>query len=59
MLRQDRIDHLQPLVTELLADAARREAMKAALANLRRPTAAEDIADLIATTAGARTKVPA
>jgi UDP-N-acetylglucosamine--N-acetylmuramyl-(pentapeptide) pyrophosphoryl-undecaprenol N-acetylglucosamine transferase len=52
MLRQDSIDHLQPLVMEFLADTARREAMKQSLAALSRPTAAEDIADVIAQIAG-------
>ena len=59
MLRQSNIDHLQPLVTELLADRARLESMKTALAALRRPSAAEEIADLIAATAGVRGKVSA
>jgi UDP-N-acetylglucosamine--N-acetylmuramyl-(pentapeptide) pyrophosphoryl-undecaprenol N-acetylglucosamine transferase len=52
MLRQHSIDRLQPLVMELLGDTSRREAMKENLAALARPTAAEDIADVIAQTAG-------
>lgn len=57
MLRQDSVDHLYDLVRELLADAGRRESMKTALAALARPTAADDIADLIAATAGAKPPV--
>jgi UDP-N-acetylglucosamine--N-acetylmuramyl-(pentapeptide) pyrophosphoryl-undecaprenol N-acetylglucosamine transferase len=59
MLRQNDIDHLHDLVRDLLADGARRDAMKQALSNLARPNAAEEIAGVIATTAGVKTKAPA
>lgn len=52
MLRQAHIDLLHGLVTELMADAPRREAMKAALSRLRRPQAADEIAEVIAAAAG-------
>jgi UDP-N-acetylglucosamine:LPS N-acetylglucosamine transferase len=58
MLRQDNIDHLYDLVREILADTARREAMKEVLARLARPDAATDIARVIARTAGVRTEAP-
>jgi UDP-N-acetylglucosamine--N-acetylmuramyl-(pentapeptide) pyrophosphoryl-undecaprenol N-acetylglucosamine transferase len=59
MLRQDSIDHLEPTIMELLNGPARRDAMKQSLANLARPDAANQIADVIAATAGARQKAPA
>lgn len=59
MLRQAEIDHLHGLVMELLADTARRERMKQVLASLARPNAANEIADVIARTAGVKTGAPA
>jgi UDP-N-acetylglucosamine--N-acetylmuramyl-(pentapeptide) pyrophosphoryl-undecaprenol N-acetylglucosamine transferase len=58
MLRQDNIDHLYDLVREILADTARREAMKEVLSRLARPDAAAEIARVIARTAGVRTEAP-
>jgi UDP-N-acetylglucosamine--N-acetylmuramyl-(pentapeptide) pyrophosphoryl-undecaprenol N-acetylglucosamine transferase len=59
MLRQDSIDHLETTILDLLNDPSRREAMKQSLATLARPNAADEIADVIAATAGARQKAPA
>ena len=59
MLRQADIGQLHGLVSSLIADSVRLDSMKTALTMLRRPSAAEEIADLIAATAGVRAKVSA
>jgi UDP-N-acetylglucosamine--N-acetylmuramyl-(pentapeptide) pyrophosphoryl-undecaprenol N-acetylglucosamine transferase len=56
MLPQSRLGELRSTVMELLADGARREGMRSALAGQARPEAAERLAGMVAEMAGARQK---
>jgi UDP-N-acetylglucosamine--N-acetylmuramyl-(pentapeptide) pyrophosphoryl-undecaprenol N-acetylglucosamine transferase len=57
MLPQSRLDELQGLVVDFLADEARLQGMREALARLSRPDAADKLASLIAEMAGVRQEV--
>jgi UDP-N-acetylglucosamine--N-acetylmuramyl-(pentapeptide) pyrophosphoryl-undecaprenol N-acetylglucosamine transferase len=59
MLPQSRLGELQTTVMRLIADGERRQSMKASLARLARPDAAERLARLVTEMAGVRQQVAA